>query len=159
MGEPLKSLECRFAIFSLDLEPLCQCTVPNYRAKPMPDRCRDLVRHHIQPRPMAVEATDEDEELHASYHNTHPPGYGGSSLRGSSLPVFYLLVSSTISPPPGEGGGGIIGAATFYCCFLFEKVLCAKHVHGTSSQSNQHSRLAGRPSLVRCLRRTSTASI
>ena len=31
-----------------------------------------------QPRPMAAEATDEDdEEAHAFYHHTHPPGYGG----------------------------------------------------------------------------------
>ena len=31
-----------------------------------------------QPRSMATDATDEgDEEAHALYHHTHPPGYGG----------------------------------------------------------------------------------
>ena len=43
----------------------------------MLDRCRDLVQHPVQPRPMAVEATNEDdEEAHAFYQHTHPPGYG-----------------------------------------------------------------------------------
>ena len=38
------------------------------------DRCRDLVQHPNQPRPMAAEATDEDDEkTHAFYHHTHPP--------------------------------------------------------------------------------------
>ena len=47
-------------------------------AKLMLGRCRDLVQHPNQPRPMAAEATDEDdEEAHAFYHHTHPPGYGG----------------------------------------------------------------------------------
>ena len=39
-------------------------------------RCRDLVQHPNEPRSMAAEAADEDdEEAHACYH-THPPGYG-----------------------------------------------------------------------------------
>ena len=39
----------------------------------MLDRCRDLVQHPNQPRPMATEATDEDdEEAHAFYHHTRP---------------------------------------------------------------------------------------
>ena len=47
-------------------------------AKPMLDRCRDLFQHPNQPRPMAAEATDEDdEEARAFCHHTHPPGYGG----------------------------------------------------------------------------------
>jgi len=47
-------------------------------AKLMLDRCRDLVKHPSQPRPMATEATDEDdEEARAFYRHTHPPGYGG----------------------------------------------------------------------------------
>ena len=45
------------------------------------DRCRDLVQHPNQPRPMATEATEatdeDDEETYAFYHHTHPPGYGG----------------------------------------------------------------------------------
>ena len=41
-------------------------------------RCRDLVPHPNQPRPMATEAIDEDdEEAPTFYHHTHPPGYGG----------------------------------------------------------------------------------
>ena len=44
----------------------------------MLDRCRAFVQYHNQPRPMAKEATDEDdEEAHVFYHHTHPPGYGG----------------------------------------------------------------------------------
>ena len=46
-------------------------------AKHMLDRCRDLVQHPNQPRPMAVEATENDEKARAFYHHTHPPGYGG----------------------------------------------------------------------------------
>ena len=47
-------------------------------AKLMLDRCRDLVQHPNQPRSIATDATDEDdEEAHAFYHHTHPPGYGG----------------------------------------------------------------------------------
>ena len=46
--------------------------------KLMLDRSRDLVQHPHQPRPMAAEATDgDDEEARAFYHHTHPPGYGG----------------------------------------------------------------------------------
>ena len=46
--------------------------------KLMLDRCRDLVQHPNQLRPMATEATDkDDEEAHALYHYTNPPGYGG----------------------------------------------------------------------------------
>ena len=50
------------------------------------DRCRDLVQHPNQPRPMATEATDEDDEeahafyytrRHAFYHHTHPHGDRG----------------------------------------------------------------------------------
>ena len=42
----------------------------------MPDRCRDHVQHPNQPRPTAAEAAVEnDEEAHAFYHHTHPPGY------------------------------------------------------------------------------------
>ena len=42
------------------------------------DRCRDLVQHFNQPRSMATEAPDgDDEEGYASYQHTHPPGYGG----------------------------------------------------------------------------------
>ena len=44
----------------------------------MLDHCRDLVQHPNQPRPMAAEATDEDdEEAHAFYPPTYPPCYGG----------------------------------------------------------------------------------
>ena len=44
----------------------------------MLDHCRDLVQNPNQPRPMAAEATDEDDkEAHAFYHHTQPPGYGG----------------------------------------------------------------------------------
>ena len=47
-------------------------------AKLMHDRCRDLVQHPNQPRPMATEATDEDdEEARAFYHHTHPPWLWG----------------------------------------------------------------------------------
>ena len=47
-------------------------------AKLMLDHCRDLVQHPKQLRSMATEATDEDdEEAHAFYHHTHPPGYWG----------------------------------------------------------------------------------
>ena len=47
-------------------------------AKLMFDRCRDLVQHLNRPRPMATEATDEDDKKAcAFYHHTHPPGYGG----------------------------------------------------------------------------------
>ena len=48
------------------------------QAKLMLDRCWDLVQHPNQPRSMATEAPDEDdEETHIFYHHTHPPGYGG----------------------------------------------------------------------------------
>ena len=41
------------------------------------DRCRDLVQHPNQPRSMAAEATDEeDEEARAFFQHTHPPGCG-----------------------------------------------------------------------------------
>ena len=44
----------------------------------MLSRCRDLVQHSSQPRLKATEATDEDdEEAHAFYQYTYPPGYGG----------------------------------------------------------------------------------
>ena len=44
----------------------------------MLNRCRDLVQHLNQPRPIAAEATGHDgEEARAIYHNTHSPGYGG----------------------------------------------------------------------------------
>ena len=47
-------------------------------AKLMLGRCRHLVQHPNQPRPMAIEAADEDdEEASAYYHHTHPLGYGG----------------------------------------------------------------------------------
>eukprot|EP00614_Pseudopedinella_elastica_P024742 CAMPEP_0172645378 /NCGR_PEP_ID=MMETSP1068-20121228/239702_1 /TAXON_ID=35684 /ORGANISM="Pseudopedinella elastica, Strain CCMP716" /LENGTH=174 /DNA_ID=CAMNT_0013459615 /DNA_START=173 /DNA_END=697 /DNA_ORIENTATION=+ len=47
-------------------------------AKLMLNRYRDLVQHPNQRRPMAAEATDEnDEEAHAFYHHTHSPGNGG----------------------------------------------------------------------------------
>ena len=40
-------------------------------AKLILGRCRDLVKHLSQSRPMAAEATDEnDEEAHAFYHHT-----------------------------------------------------------------------------------------
>ena len=40
-------------------------------------RCRDLVQHPNQHRPMATKATDEDdEEARAFYHHPHTPGYG-----------------------------------------------------------------------------------
>ena len=46
-------------------------------AKLMPDRLRGLVERPNQPRPTAVEATDEDDEdARAFYHHTYPPGYG-----------------------------------------------------------------------------------
>ena len=64
----------------------------------MLDRCRDLVQHLNQPRLMAAEATDEDdEEAQDSYHHTHPP-------RGSSLSWVFLLVASAIPP---QGGGQV----------------------------------------------------
>ena len=48
------------------------------QAKLMPDRCWGLVQHPNQPRPMAAEATDEDdEEAHAFYHHTRPSGHEG----------------------------------------------------------------------------------
>ena len=47
-------------------------------AKLMLYRFRDLVQHPNQLRPMATEATDEDDEkAHAFYHHNHPPGYEG----------------------------------------------------------------------------------
>ena len=47
-------------------------------AKLMLDRCQDLVLTPNQPRPTAAEPTDEDdEEAHALYRHTHPPGYRG----------------------------------------------------------------------------------
>ena len=47
-------------------------------AKPMLGRCQELVQHPNQPRPMAAEAADEDdEEARAFHHHTHPPGYRG----------------------------------------------------------------------------------
>ena len=47
-------------------------------AKPMLGRCQELVQHPNQPRPMAAEAADEDdEEARAFHHHTHPPGYTG----------------------------------------------------------------------------------
>ena len=46
-------------------------------AKPMLDRCRDLVQQPNQTRPTVAEATDEvGKEARASYHYTHAPGYG-----------------------------------------------------------------------------------
>ena len=48
------------------------------QAKLMAGRFRDLVLHPNQPRSMATEAPDEDDEKeHAFYHHTYPPGYGG----------------------------------------------------------------------------------
>ena len=42
------------------------------------DRYRNLIQFSNQPRTKAAEATDEDdEEAGASYHHTHPSGYGG----------------------------------------------------------------------------------
>ena len=44
----------------------------------MPDRCRDIAQHPNQPRPMAAEEADQDdEEAHSFYHHTNPPGYVG----------------------------------------------------------------------------------
>ena len=69
---------CRLNFRDLDLlvtntHPLSKGGQKNSR-----NRCRDLAQRPNQPRLMAAEATDEDdEEAHASYHHTHPPGYGG----------------------------------------------------------------------------------
>ena len=53
-------------------------------------RCRDLFQHPNQPRTTAAEVADgDDEEAHASYYNTHPPGYGDRSLGGA--PCFLLF--------------------------------------------------------------------
>ena len=45
------------------------------------DRCRDLVQHPNEPRPMAAEATDEDdEEAHAFTTTPTPLAMGGGPL-------------------------------------------------------------------------------
>ena len=47
-------------------------------AKPVLDRCRDLVQDPNQLRPTAAEARDEDEEeARAFYHHTNPLAMGG----------------------------------------------------------------------------------
>ena len=64
------------------------------QAKFVVDRCRDLIQHPNQPRSMATQAPDEDdEEARAFYRHTHPPGYGGLVPRGSSMSWVFLLVT------------------------------------------------------------------
>ena len=66
------------------------------QAKLMVGRFRDLVQHPNQPRSMATEAPDEDdEEAIAICHHTHPPS-----------PFLHLHVHPThLNTSPGDSAG------------------------------------------------------